>query len=132
MKSKTPNKSLYDDITRRCLNLKIKYDYLCSIKESSTTNDNPDSLLDERIARAKEKYLEARHNLSEYISFIPDERTRDCAYKAYIDGLNTQELCYLYHVDESVITRELKAGRQIITALNSYEKEHNSTTGRGR
>ena len=131
MKAKRSNKLLYDDITRRCLNLKIKYEYLCSKKELSSDSDNSDDLLSKRISRAKEKYIESLDKLSKYISFIPDERTRDCAYKAYIDGLNTQELCYLYQVDEGVITRELKAGRQIITALNSWETTRNSMTGRG-
>ncbi|WP_287448067.1 hypothetical protein [Sellimonas sp.] len=128
MKTKSLNKSIYDNITRRCLNLKIKYESLCSRKES---NDSFDDLLDERIERVKEKYLESSHKLSEYISFIPDERTRDCTYKAYIDGLDTQELCYLYRVDESVIRRELKAGRQIITALNSWETNRDSMTDGG-
>lgn len=93
-------------------------------KELLVSSDTDKEFLKERVNRAKEKYEYYRGRLSDYIKYIPDARTRDCTYKAYIDGLNTQEICCLYYVDESVINRELKAGRQILTALDSWVKDH--------
>lgn len=120
---------LYGDIIWKYSNAKEKYERLISRKESEQCTGFDDDSLIERINKAKEKYNNLLSTLTNYISFIPDERTRDCTYKAYIDGLDTQDLCSYYYVDESAITRELKCGRQIITALDSYKNAHNHAGG---
>ena len=114
---------LYNDLTGTIMCLYKKLEYFQNRIERENSIDRVNELTT-RLEQTRTKYNKYVDLLKKYISFIPGERTRECMELMYIEHWTNEDISDYYCIDTSVVIRELVCGRQIITALDKYNKEN--------